>query len=161
MQIDAALRASLLAALALAGAACSGTRDTAPGTIAKVKYFHLQPGKDYFAADPAIPFEAKYHLHGAVTSEERSERYGHYYTIDWKAADTTRPVTLRFEFRQKLTGPAVQVIEVPVNEVDRSNRTRFQVTGDAYFTNGPVTSWRVTLLQDGQAIASDQSFLWD
>jgi len=175
MQIYRAARTLTAAILvALASISCSSTKvaedeaeapqpepAAALGSITKVKPFHLEVGKNYFAADPAIPFELKYHLHGAVTSAQFRERYGHYYTIFWETVDHSQPVTVRFEYRQKLTGPDIRVIEVEIPEVDRRNETKIEVTGEPYFTDGAVSSWRVSLVQGGSTITSEQSFLWE
>ena len=130
------------------------------GAITKIKPFHLQPDKDYSAADPAIPFEAQYYLYGAITSEERLARYGHYYTIFWSPEDRTAPVDILFEYRQRETGSEVAAIRLTEENPRKKNQTKIQLTGDEYFTKGSITSWRITLRQNGEVIGQDRSFLW-
>ena len=113
------------------------------------------------AADPAIAFEQRHYLHGAVSLEERLARFGHYYTVFWKAEDRSAPVTVTIEYRQKNTGPQSFTQAVTVDNVRGSNTTDLQVTGEQYWENGSVTAYRVTLTQNGETIAADQSFLWD
>lgn len=111
--------------------------------------------------DPAVQFERDYHLFGAVTKADVTERYGHYYTIFWKADDRSQPVTVRFEYRQANTGLETKVLEQEVTEVHRSNRSNFQVVGGEYNASGRVTSWRVTLLRGKEELVSQQSYLWN
>ncbi len=131
------------------------------GAITKIKPFHLQPDKDYSAADPAIPFEAQHYLYGAITSEERLSRYGHYYTIFWKSENRTAPVDILFEYRQRETGSAIAKIRLTEESPRRKNQSKIQLTGDEYFAKGSITSWRITLTQNGEVIGQDRSFLWE
>ncbi|CAN5229138.1 hypothetical protein BH23VER1_BH23VER1_06820 [soil metagenome] len=129
--------------------------------ITKVKYFHLDTLRVPATPETSIPFETRYHIHGAITRSDILERYGHYYSIFWELENPSAPVTLRFEYRQRTTGPAVKVIDVPVESPERKNLTKLQITGDAYLVNGSVSAWRVTVLRGDALLASDQSFLWE
>lgn len=131
------------------------------GEITKVKYYHLDSHRTIRSADPAVTFEQRHYLHGAITLEQRLARYGHYYTIFWNSDDRSTPVTVVFEYRQKNTGPAALTKTVTVDDIGRRNQTPFKVTGEEYWERGPVTAWRVTLVQGDNTIAADQSFLWD
>lgn len=131
------------------------------GEITKVKYYHLDTYRTVHAADRAITFEQRHHLHGAVTLEERLARFGHYYTIFWKADNRDTPVTVVFEYRQKNSGPTPLTKTVTINNIQRSNKTSLEVTGEEYWERGSVTAWRTTLVQADKTIAADQSFLWE
>jgi hypothetical protein len=131
------------------------------GEVSKVKYLHLRPGRMSLAADPAIPFEERYHLHGAVTAAERLERYGNYYEVFWKTENQGTPATVTLNYRQKSTGASTQAKSITVEDPNRRNVTKFNVTGDEYQAAGAVTAWRVTVEQGGKTIAATQSFLWD
>jgi len=132
------------------------------GKIWKVKYYHLANiAAPIPAADPSIPFERDYHLYGAISNKQRAARQGNYYAIMWKVTDRSQPVKVRFEYRQPGTGLLVKSKETEVGTVDRSNVTRFQVTGVDYATNGPVSAWRVSLLRGKQVLAESKSYLWD
>lgn len=150
-----------LALLALLPVSCSSVVVGPGGRISKVKYYHLAPGVPVSTIDPAVQFERDYHLFGAVTKADVTERYGHYYTIFWKADDRSQPVTVRFEYRQANTGLETKVLEQEVTEVHRSNRSNFQVVGGEYNASGRVTSWRVTLLRGKEELVSQQSYLWN
>lgn len=150
-----------LALLATFSASCSSVSVGSGGQISKVKYFHLAPGSPVSTIDPAIQFERDYHLFGAVTKAEVTDRFGHYYTIFWKVNDRTQPVKVRFEYRQANTGLDAKVIEEEVTDVGRSNKSKFQVSGSEYTTAGRVTSWKVTLLRGQEELASQQSYLWN
>ena len=152
---------SVLALLAFVLASCSSAVQGPGGRISKVNYYHLPAGIPTSTNDPAMQFERDHHLFGAVTRAEVSERYGHYYTIFWKADDRTQPVKLRFEYRQANTGLDPKVIEAEIADIRRSNITKFQVTGSEYNTGGRVTAWRVTLLRGQEERVSQQSYLWN
>ena len=135
---------------------CSSSRHG----VTKVKAFHLVDGNQLTAADPAIPFEYKHYMHGAVSGEERRAREGHYYTVMWRV-NQSGPVTLRFEYRQGNTGSDVMTKEVQGGEGKTRGTTDFHVTGEEYATGGKVTAWRVSVLQNGALVDTSQSFLWE
>jgi len=143
----------------LFGACKSNNLATSGTTITNSKYFLLDPGKQPNSVDPMIRFEQRHHLHGAITSEQRKARQGHYYVFWWDDRELT-PVVIRLEYRQEITGVNIKVQEIALNAPRRSNKTRFQVTGADYQTGGRVTSWRVSIIRNGKIIAHDQSYLW-
>lgn len=128
----------------------------------KVNYFHLTADQsDQTALDPMIRFERKYLLRGAVTLKDQESRYGSYYTLMWKVADRSLPVTVRFEYRQQKTAGKVSVRESEVTEVKRKNLTKFAMTGDDFESNGRVVAWRASLVRGDEVLARTESFLWD
>jgi hypothetical protein len=129
--------------------------------ISKVKIFRLDASEPLRAADPAISFEQRHYLHGAITAEEVRAREGNYYTIYFSLADPSQPVTLRFEYRQAGTGSKVLVIEKPIEDPGRSNTTDIAVAGDTFQQNGRVLAWRVSLVRGKQVLASRHSYLWE
>jgi hypothetical protein len=131
------------------------------GRIGKVKYYHTMPNYPPRGQDPSILFEQQHHFHGAVTKAEIMERFGHYYTVFWKADDRTGPLTVRFEYQQAQTGLTKLAQEQIVNDVRRSNISKFQVTGQEYHKSGRVISWRVSLLRGKEELVSQQSALWN
>lgn len=153
----------LLSALAvtLLLSSCSSTGKGPGGTIYKVKQQHFVPTERIMARDRSILFERQYLLHGAVTAAEQRERTGHYYAVNWKVDDRTQPVTLKFVFRQANTGLETATIEQTITDVRRSNWTKFQITGNDYYSRGRVTAWKLTLERGGEVLASQQSYLWE
>ena len=148
-----------IVAVLMTGACQSNNLTTTGTSIANAKYFLLDPAKQPVSVDPMIRFEQRHHLRGAITSEERKERYGHYYVFWWNDRALT-PAVIRLEYRQENTGVKTKVQEFAVNAPYPKNRTRFQVTGADYQIGGRVTSWRVSIIRDGKIIAHDQSYLW-
>jgi len=145
----------MVAALGLS--ACGTTGDT----VSKVKIFRLDPsGQRVMAGDPAIDFERRHHLHGALTAEEVALRTGNYYTIFWSVTDRSAPVTLRFEYRQAKSGSQVRVIEQTVDQPRKTNTSEFQITGPAYAESGKVLAWRVLLMRGKETLATRESYLW-
>ena len=150
-------RPLLLAAVGAALLPLCSCSSTTPG-ITKVKSFHLTESGPKAAADQAIPFEYKHYMHGAITSQERRDRQGNYYTVMWKA-DNPGAVTIRFDYRQGDSRSQLHSKEVTAN--GSHGTVKFEVNGADYQTGGKVTAWKVTLLQNGATIGSQQSFLWE
>ncbi len=148
--------------LALASGACSTKQTGDGGSISKVRYYHLQPGQVQIPTDDMmIAFERRYRQHGALTAMERRERDGHYYTVWWRVDDTSQPVTVRFEYRQKDDATAVRVVEQLVSQPGRSNETRFEITGEPYYVEGAVVAHRVSLVQGDRELVDWKSYLWE
>lgn len=93
------------------------------------------------------------------------------FDVHWSAPRTgTTPLELRLELRGSSvsTNSTVGVgstnsvvLSIPVNPPRWGARwTRIQLEEAARQQVGDVTAWRATLLRDGSAVASSQSFLW-
>ena len=151
-----------LAILALSLSACSSAVNGAGGRISKVKYIHVMPGYSPETIAPDVLFEYQRLLRGAVTAADYRERYGHYYTVLWRAADRDAgPVTVRFEYLQALSGLQKHAQEQVVDDIRRGNVSKFQVTGEEYIKSGRVTAWRVSVLRGSEELVSQKSALWN
>jgi hypothetical protein len=155
------LRFGCLAILALLLSACSSAVDGPGGRIGKVKYYHLMPNYVPRSIDPTVVFERQHFLRGAVTKQEIIDRFGHYYTVFWKADDRSGPVTVKFEYQQERSGLSKRVQEQIVDDIGRSNVSKFQVTGPEYQKSGRVIAWRVSVLRGKEELVSQQSALWN
>ena len=71
------------------------------------------------------------------------------------------PVTVRFEYRMANTGLKDFVQEQVVDDIRRSNISRFEVNGPEYQNNGRVTMWKVSILRGKEELVSQQSYLWN
>ena len=138
-----------------------GFGDKADAEITKVKYEWLNLGTRFRTEDPMIKFERKYLLWGAYTREDYYARVGKYYTISWRSEDRSPGLVVRFEYRQANTEDEVHVKEVTVDKVKRRNSTDFEVIGEEYKEKGNVLAWRVSLVRNGEVVATSESFLWD
>jgi hypothetical protein len=154
-------RLALVVLLLSSAVSCSSVSKGPGGQITKVKPYHLQPTEQLNTIDPSILFERAHYLHGTVTLAQQLERAGHYYNIWWKVNDRSSPVTVRLEYRQKLSGLSVKTQDVQITDVRGSNQTQFSIIGADYQSNGPVTAWRITLRRGKEVLASQQSFLWN
>ncbi|MGI8604952.1 MAG: hypothetical protein ACR2OZ_18430 [Verrucomicrobiales bacterium] len=157
MQITATVRLGLLSLVSAIGLGACASGDA----ISKVKIFRLDSTRRVTAADPAIAFEQRHYLHGAITAEEVRAREGNYYTVFWSVADPRQPVTLRFEYRQAKTGSKVHVIESIFEDPSAQNTTDVQVIGDAFQQGGSVLAWRASLVRDKEILATRRSYLWE
>jgi hypothetical protein len=146
-------------ALVLALVSCAG--GGAETAIRKVQIFHLKSPRPAASKDYLISSETKKRMWGAISNQERADRMGNYYTVHWKTPDTATPVVVRFEYRQANTGSKLFTQEQAYPNPGRSNKTEFTVTGEAYHTQGRVVAWRVQVIQGGQVIGEETSFLWD
>lgn len=154
MKYPALARILLLALTGLAS--CASRPDTG---ITRVKIYRLDPAEIPSAAEPAISFEQKHHLHGAVSDADREARRGNYYTVFFRTPDRTTPVHAKFEYRQAATGFRVFGKEATV--APRAGHVRFNVTGEDYRLRGRLLGWRVILTQGGQLLGEHKSFLWE
>ncbi|MEZ5302824.1 MAG: hypothetical protein R3F11_19630 [Verrucomicrobiales bacterium] len=76
IRLSRALSPLLALTLAAVLANCSTSQKGTGGEIVKASYYKLDAAKRVYAADPAIPFEQKHYLHGAVTREEQTPARG-------------------------------------------------------------------------------------
>lgn len=129
-------------------------------SIGKIYEFLNDPAKTSAGKSQALAFEFKYLNHGAVTAEQLRQRKGNYYQIAWSNRGSPTDVVVRFDYRQKDSLDKVRTLEVPFVQAKGSNKVRFSVTGDAYETYGPVTSWRLAVVRDGKIVAQKTSFIW-
>lgn len=147
------------AILAILLASCAGSG--ANSAIRKVQMFHLKSAAPMDSKDRLIQSETKKRLWGAISNTERHERLGNYYTVHWHTNDTANPVVVKFDYRQANTGSKTFSMEQTYSSPRRSSKTDFTVTGPAYHTQGRVVAWRIQVVQAGQVIGEETSFLWD
>ncbi len=93
------------------------------------------------------------------------------FDVHWSAPrQGTTPLELRLELRGSsagtngasgIVGTNAVVLNTPVDPPRWGARwSRITLTEAARTQVGDVTAWRATLLRDGKAVASSQSFLW-
>ncbi|MFZ4765880.1 MAG: hypothetical protein ACOYMN_13090 [Roseimicrobium sp.] len=154
-------RTALAAGLGLLMVSCSTAQKGNGVTITKVNPYRLPNyAVQIPPSDPSIAFERDSILHGAISSAERLARQGDYFTIFWTAADRSEPVVVRLEYTQQKTGLKLKKVEQEVTDVRRSNSTKFNFIGDDYVQNGPVTSWRASILRGKETLVDYKSYLW-
>ena len=110
--------------------------------------------------DLAIEFEKKSAYFKAVTSKDKKEREGEYFTFFWKAG-VPADLTVRFEYRQENLGDFVQAREISCPEAKGSMTTKFAIVGDDYTEDGRITAWRALLIENGKIVGLTQSYLWN
>ncbi|MEM6910494.1 MAG: hypothetical protein AAF555_02830 [Verrucomicrobiota bacterium] len=134
-----------------------------PANHLQVKPVHLSDLEiDYRRENQMLHFEKERLLYGALSGSERRARQGHYFWVDWKVADPSLPVSLLLEYRQESTTSQLhrQVLEIPAGEIKSRNRAEFAVNGPEYAERGRITSWRLSLRQEGVELAEEESFVW-
>jgi hypothetical protein len=138
-------------------AACSG-----PGEFLTVKQFQLRDVKDSHSDDPMVRNEKLRRLHGAISMEERGQRLGQYYTVQWEdpeGAGAGVPEVV-FEYQQGGSASRIKRLVRRFQPADAAGVAEFAIIGDDYFRNGRVLTWRVTLRRGTRVLATRQSYLW-
>lgn len=110
--------------------------------------------------DQMIAFERRRVNFKAITSFDKRERRGHYFTFFWRA-DRRADLTVRLEYRQEKLGPYVQAQEVGYENVHGTVKTKFAVIGDDYLDDGRVIAWRALLIENNRIVGLTQSYLWN
>ncbi|MBE2180781.1 MAG: hypothetical protein IAE97_09945 [Chthoniobacterales bacterium] len=125
----------------------------------KTRRFINQPETFENTQNPAIQFERSRVNYGALTLEEQKQREGTYFDFFWRAR---RPadITVRFEYRQAKLGNDVRAQETFIPQAHGTIKTTFNVIGDAYLWDGPVTAWRCLLIENNRIVGFTQSYLW-
>ena len=110
--------------------------------------------------DVPITFERQYRLFGAVTALDSRQRFGDYFDFFWRAK---RPadITVRLEYRQEKLHEHVQAQEISYRNLRGTHKTEFKVIGDDYFDDGRVIAWRCLLVENGQIVAENRSYMWE
>jgi hypothetical protein len=118
------------------------------------------PQKTVVNQNSSITFEREYRMFGAVTRLDQHQRFGNYFDFFWRAK---RPadLTVRLEYRQEKLHALVQAQEISYPNIHGSHKTEFKVIGDDYYDDGRVIAWRCLLIEDGQIVAENRSYLWE
>jgi hypothetical protein len=106
-----------------------------------------------------LEFEYKYFSHGAVTEEQKKNRYGNYFIVSW-ANYVPGNYELRLDFRQEDSNEKIKSLVIPFNNAKGNHKARFAVTGDTYADFGKVNSWRISVVRDGTIVAQEKSYIW-
>ncbi len=135
---------------------CVGSRDALV-----VKQFTLRDQLHVTGEEPMIRMEKERRLRGAVSTEERKQRLGQYYTLLWSENKMVgMPVEAIFEYRQGKSGSKIKTMKKTFPPGETSGKVEFSVVGDGYFEDGKVTSWRATAKRGDVVIGQKRSYLW-
>ena len=139
---------------------CTVPSSDGPTAITKVNPYHFNTALIPKTDDRMIRFEHLHRAYGAIDVADLKARFGNYFTVYWKTDQRDIPATVRLDYRQANTGPKILTTEIVVSSPKRKNSTEFQIVGDDYATNGPVTQWKASIVQNGTVITEYRSFLW-
>jgi hypothetical protein len=144
--------------LVLLLAACAG-----PGDPLIVKPFLLRDQVRDSGLDPMVRMEKERRLRGAVSMEERRQRLGQYYSLQWHdaAGAGQGEVEIVFQYRQGGSGSRVKRMSRSFASDETRGTAEFAVIGDDYFEGGRVLAWKATLTRGGREISSRRSYLWE
>ena len=109
--------------------------------------------------DAPITFERQYRLFGAVTAVDQRQRLGDYFDFFWRAKRRA-DLTVRLEYRQEKLHDHVQAQEISYRNMRGTHKTEFKVIGDDYLDDGRVIAWRCLLIENGQVVAENRSYMW-
>ena len=147
-----------LLAFILGVAACA----TQPAGIDRVKEFRLI-NTEYGNISPGlVRSQTASILYGAMTTREKVDRLGQYYTVYWNDATPEVPVELVFEYQQAATGSKVFVrkMDYPAGRKGGEVESHFDFIGAEYRKMGTVMAWSVSLIRDGKVLSRKTSYLW-
>jgi len=108
----------------------------------------------------ALQFEKDYWNYGAITAEQKEARRGQIYVISWRNSGPPDRFVTRFEYRQEKTREQIKVQTDDHPAVSGNARSIFKVVGSEYRTDGPVETWRFTVLRGNKVVAEEKSFIW-
>jgi hypothetical protein len=111
-------------------------------------------------AEASLGFERTYRLYGAITTADKNQRYGNYFDFFWRVKRPAN-VTVRLEYRQEKLRSFLQAREFSYANAKGNYKTEFAIIGDDYLQDGRVTAWRCLLIENGQIVAENRSFLWE
>lgn len=111
-------------------------------------------------AEASLGFERTYRLYGAITAADKNQRYGNYFDFFWRVKRPAN-VTVRLEYRQEKLRSFLQARELSYANAKGNYKTEFAIIGDDYLQDGRVTAWRCLLIENGQIVAENRSFLWE
>jgi hypothetical protein len=146
---------SLLMALFLG--ACAGP----PETLV-VKQCRLREAGLTSEIEPMSRMEKERLLYGAVSSRERRQRLGQYYTLKWSdpAGVGKGAVDLVFQYQQGASASRLKRMTKTFPASATHGSAEFAVIGDDYAIGGKVLTWKATVRRGGRELASRQSYLW-
>lgn len=149
----------LLAAFCLLMVSCAKTPEGLT-----VSTYHLRESMFQENGDPMVRGEIQRYLHGAVTVEERRQKIGQYYHVTWKHSDQLPSglggkTEVVFEYLQAASGSQIKRIAQQAQSPAQAD-AYFTIAGKDYAKNGRVLAWRVSVRNNGETLASKQSYLW-
>ena len=127
-----------------------------------VKTFQLRDQVPKTAEEPMVRMEKSRRLLGAVSMEERRNRLGQYYTLDWNDPNGVGQgeVELIFQYQQGATASLVKKMVRSFPSATREGQVEFAIIGEDYFKGGRILAWKATLQRGGKIISTKQSYLW-
>jgi len=158
----AALHLPLLAALAALILCLSAAADAPPAPRAKVIKVLPQflDAKGRHALSPSLYERDAYQFY---LRKHPKEILGLRLAVEWKAPGAARnTLKIRAELRGAVSNSLHNVtLEEPVKKKGWfGNWSEVRLTGQQFQTFGELVAWRVTLLDNDQPIAQQESFVW-
>ncbi len=101
-------------------------------------------------------------FYGAVTDEDRRNRLGHYYTIEWKGPEDhqEKPVRFVFRYRQAKAGSEIRQL-LASSPAGTEGKIELRITGSSYLDEGRVLAWHLSYYRGEHLVETQQSYLWE
>jgi len=128
--------------------------------IGKIYEFLNDPEITKTGKDKSLAYEFKYFNHGAITERQKYNRQGQYFVVTWSNGGPPADYQLRLDYRQAKTREEVRTLTIPYPNARGTFKGTFSVTGDQYYLNGSLLSWRISVVRNGQIVAEERSFVW-
>lgn len=107
---------------------------------------------------------ARYAMYRAHTVNQRKDRLGDYYYLDWYDAEPQKPVKIVMSYTQALTGTAVLTRTIEMKDPrpkPGGRKAHFFFSGPERAKGGDIMSWRIDLYSGGVLKDHRQSYLWE
>lgn len=128
--------------------------------IRKIYEFLNDPEVTKTGKDRSLEYEFKYFNHGAITKAQRYNREGQYYIVTWTNKGAPADYELRIDYRQAKTRDKINTVTIPYPNAKGTFKGTFSITGDNYYLNGSILSWRISVVRNGVIVAQNKSFVW-
>ncbi len=128
--------------------------------IGKISDFLNDPTKTPVGHSEPLQHEMSYYSYGAVTKAQLYQKTGQYYIVNWENEGPAANLILRLDYRQSLTKDEIHTLEIPFDNMRGSRKTTLSITGDAYHKNGTITSWKISVIDNGTVVAHKRSYIW-
>ncbi len=128
--------------------------------IRKIYEFLNDPKITKTGKDRSLEYEFKYFNHGAITKAQRYNREGQYYIVTWTNKGAPADYELRIDYRQAKTRDQVNTVKIPYPKAKGTFKGTFSITGDNYYLNGGILSWRISVVRNGVIVDEKKSFVW-
>ncbi|MBK1792571.1 hypothetical protein [Persicirhabdus sediminis] len=126
-----------------------------------VKHLHLKTTNVVSRDQMMLRGEQNSKLYGAVTKEERRDRLGEYFAVNWEDEQVAMgEVKIVFTYLQSSTASKQHVMSETFPASTTSGKAEFDIIGEAHREGGRILAWKAELFRGGKKLSMEHSYLW-